>query len=302
MVGSAIVRRLRDEGATSLLTRSSRELNLTRQDEVESFFSSTKPQIVVVAAARVGGIFANDSYPADFAYDNLTIATNVIHAAYQSGVVRLLYLGSTCIYPREAPQPIREDALLTGPLEKTNEAYALAKIAGVKLCEFYRRQHGKLFYSALPTNLYGPGDNYHPDHAHVLPALIRRFHEAKVSAKEDVVIWGSGKPRREFLHVHDLADAIVHLLRLKDPPDWVNVGKGEDISIQELAQLVADLTGYRGRITNDRSRPDGTLLKRTNMSLLAELGWKAKIGLREGIAKVYESFLHVLATGTLRAK
>ena len=302
MVGSAIARRLRAGGAVKLITSDSRELDLRRQVDVEHFFAAEKPEVVILAAARVGGIVANSNYPAEFAYDNLVIASNVIHAAYRSGVARLLFLGSTCIYPREAPQPIPESALLSGPLEQTNEPYALAKIAGLKLCQYYRQQYGKVFHSAMPTNLYGPGDNYHPEHSHVLPALIRRFHEAKLAGQEEVTIWGSGRPRREFLHVDDLAEAIWHLLQLEDPPDWVNVGTGADVSIQELAQLVADEVGYGGRIANDLSRPDGTMQKRTDTSLLERLGWRPKIQLRQGIAMAYASFLDEQRAGTLRMK
>jgi GDP-L-fucose synthase len=301
MVGAAVVRHLRDRDARpSLITRSHAELDLCDQASVDRFFAEERPEVVVFAAARVGGIQANDRYPALFLYDNLAMATHAIHAAWRHGVARFLFLGSTCIYPRLAQQPIREDALLTGPLEATNEAYALAKIAGLKLCQAYRRQYGALFHSAMPTNLYGPGDNYHPEDSHVLPALIRRCHEAKETDRDQVVIWGTGRPRREFLHVDDLAAALLHLLTLPDPPDWVNVGTGQDITIQELAQLVADVVGYTGCITNDLSKPDGTPVKRTDTSQIRATGWQPRIGLREGIESTYQSFLREVASGKVR--
>ena len=296
MVGSAVVRRLESSpfatgSPVELITRTRDQLDLCNQSSVDNFFSSERPDVVVFCAAKVGGIYANNTSPAEFGYENLAMATNAIHAAYQNDVQRFLFLGSTCIYPRDATQPLTEEALLTGPLEATNEAYALAKIAGLKLCQFYRRQYGVLFHSAMPTNLYGPGDNYHPENSHVLPALIRRFHEAKITNQPEVTIWGSGTPRREFLHVDDLADAIVHLLSLNNPPDWVNVGTGQDIAIQELAQMVADVVGYKGKIVNDTSKPDGTPVKRTDMKLLHAAGWKHRIGLGAGIKSTYGHYL-----------
>ncbi len=288
MVGSAVVRRL--QSTTEIVTRSRSELDLCDQAAVEQFFADERPDVVIFCAAKVGGIHANNTYPADFIYQNLTMATNAIHSAYQNKVGRFLFLGSTCIYPREAPQPMPESCLLSSPLESTNEAYALAKIAGLKLCEYYRQQYGAMFHSAMPTNLYGPGDNYHPENSHVLPALIRRFHEAKQQSLPEVTMWGTGTPRREFLHVDDLADAIVHLLELDDPPNWVNVGTGKDISIRELAELVAQIVGYEGVITNDTTKPDGTPVKRTDTTLINNTGWQPKTGLREGIEATYESF------------
>ena len=297
MVGRAVCRRLRADTSVELVTRPRELLDLTRESEVQNFFAEETIDSVVFCAARVGGIFANNAFPVEFMADNLLMQLSVIRAAYQSGVERLLFLGSTCIYPRDAPQPIPESALLTGPLEKTNEAYALAKICGLKLCEYYRRQYGVLFHSAMPTNLYGPGDNYHPNHSHVLPALIRRFHEAKESALTETTIWGSGTPRREFLHVDDLADALVHLLQLADPPDWVNVGTGEDCTIFELATMVAETTGFEGKILTDPSKPDGTPRKLTDVSKLHATGWKHSLSLREGLASTYADFLEELAAG-----
>ncbi|MEQ1904109.1 MAG: GDP-L-fucose synthase [Pirellulaceae bacterium] len=291
MVGQAVVRALRQRGAQRLLVRERGELNLLRQTDVEAFFKTERPDAVVFAAARVGGIHANDTYPADFIYENLQMANNAIHAAYQSGTKHFLFLGSTCIYPRNAPQPMSEDCLLTGPLEPTNEAYALAKIAGLKMCQFYRRQHGVLFHSAMPTNLYGPGDNYHPENSHVLPALLRRFHEACESGARQVAIWGSGTPRREFLHVDDLAAAILHLIELPNPPDWVNVGTGLDLSIADLAVLVARTVGYEGEIVYDRTKPDGTPVKRTDISKITASGWRPRISLEEGLRATYADYL-----------
>ncbi len=296
MVGSAIVRALGDHFAAvspqaELILRSREELDLTDQSAVNDFFASTRPQTVIFAAAKVGGIHANRTYPAEFMYDNLMMAANSIHAAYLSGVERFLFLGSTCIYPRMAPQPMPESCLLSGPLEPTNEAYALAKISGLKLCEHYRSQYGVTYHSAMPTNLYGPGDNYHPENSHVLPALMRRFHEATENGDDVVRIWGTGKPRREFLHVDDLASAIVHLLQLDDPPNLVNVGTGRDISIRELAELIAEIVGFKGRIENDTSMPDGTPVKRTDISLIASTGWQPTITLEQGIRQTYQDFL-----------
>ncbi len=300
MVGSAVVRRLRSMSSYQILVRERMELDLLDQRAVAGFFSNERPDCVLFAAARVGGIHANKSYPAQFMYDNLIMAANAIHAAYQFGTRRFLFLGSTCIYPRLALQPMAEDCLLTGPLESTNEAYALAKIAGLKLCQFYRRQYGVTYHSAMPTNLYGPGDNYHPENSHVLPALIRRFHEAHLLGKDQVTIWGTGRPRREFLYVDDLADALVHLLELDDPPDWVNVGTGSDVTIAELAQLVAEVVGYRGRIVFDPNKPDGTPVKRTNIDLIQSTGWRPKTDLRTGVERTYQAFLNESLHGELR--
>jgi GDP-L-fucose synthase len=300
MVGAALVRRFAREPGTTLLLRTRRELDLTNQPAVDSFFAAEQPEVVIIAAAKVGGIHANATYPAEFLFANLAIATNTIHAAYWHGVKRLLFLGSSCIYPKLAPQPMPEECLLTGPLEPTNEAYAIAKITGLKLAQFYRRQYGVLFHSAMPTNLYGPGDNYHPQDSHVLPALIRRFHEARESGAAEVTAWGTGTPKREFLHVDDLADACAFLLRLASPPDWINVGTGSDLTIKELTETVAAVTGFKGRIAWDTTKPDGTPRKLLDVSRLAGLGWRAKIALREGIERTYASFLAEKAAGTLR--
>lgn len=301
MVGSALVRRFRSEPGVALVLRTSQELDLTRQADVEAFFVAERPDVAVIAAARVGGIHANNTYPAEFIYDNLAIATNTLHAALRHGVKRVLFLGSSCIYPKQAPQPMPEECLLTGVLEPTNEAYAVAKIAGLKLCQYFRRQYGVLFHSAMPTNLYGPGDNYHPENSHVLPALIRRFHEAARAGRQEVTAWGTGSPRREFLHVDDLADACAFLLLQADPPDWVNVGTGAEVTIRELTELVAETVGFKGRIRWDSSKPDGTPRKLLDVSRLARMGWKAKIGLQEGIKETYSNFLAEEAGGRLRA-
>lgn len=302
MVGSAIVRELQRQGIdqNKILTRSRSELDLCDQAATREFMAVEKPATVIFAAARVGGILANSTYPADFLYDNLMMAANAIHAAWKNQVSRFLYLGSTCIYPRMAEQPIREDSLLSGPLEPTNEAYALAKITGLKMCQTYRHQHGCLFHSAMPTNLYGPGDNYHPDHSHVLPALIRRFHEAVQRGDSRVVIWGTGQPRREFLHVDDLARAVVHLIGLDDPPDWVNVGTGQDISIGDLAGMIADVTGFQGEIGYDTDKPDGTPVKCSDITLIQSTGWQPRINLADGLRQAYESFLVESEQGALR--
>ena len=302
MVGSAIHRQLRAKGAPedNILTRTRAELDLTNQAAVSAFMAREKPDVVILAAAKVGGILANNTYPAEFIYENLIMEANVIHAAHLADVQRLLFLGSSCIYPKAASQPVAEDALLTGPLEPTNEPYAIAKIAGIKLCESYNRQYERDYRSVMPTNLYGPGDNFHPENSHVLPALIRRFHEAKQEGLDKVVIWGTGKPRREFLHVDDMAEASLFVLDINgethgantDPMlSHINVGTGEDISIRELAGLVAKITGFRGRITCDTSKPDGTMRKLMDVSKLHALGWQAKIGLREGITSTYRWFL-----------
>lgn len=300
MVGSALVRRFRKEPGIELLLRDREQLDLTSQSAVETFLAAEKPDVAVIAAAKVGGIHANSTFPAEFLHENLAIASSTIHGAWKAGVKRLLFLGSSCIYPRNAAQPMTEDCLLTGALEPTNEAYAVAKIAGLKLCQYYRRQHGVVFHSAMPTNLYGPGDNYHPKNSHVLPALIRRFHEARESGTREVAAWGSGSPRREFLHVDDLADACAFLLGRENPPDWINVGTGTDVTIRELTGIVAQATGYRGAITWDASMPDGTPRKLLDVSRMSALGWKARIGLVDGINATYQSFLAEKLSGVLR--
>lgn len=300
MVGGALVRRFQREAGTTLLLRSRKELDLTSQSAVDSFYATTRPDVAIIAAAKVGGIHANNTYPADFLYDNLAIAANTIHSAYRHGVRRLLFLGSSCIYPKLAPQPMSEDSLLTSSLEPTNEAYAIAKITGLKLCQYYRKQYGVQFHSGMPTNLYGPGDNYNLQNSHVLPALIRKFHEAKEANREEVVAWGTGTPKREFLHVDDLADACAFLLRLESPPDWINIGTGIDVTIKELTETVAKVTGFKGKISWDRSKPDGTPRKLMDVSKLSALGWTAKIDLREGVEKTYASFLSEKTAGVLR--
>jgi GDP-L-fucose synthase len=288
MVGSAIVRNLKEKGFTNIIGITSKELDLTRQLEVEKYFEEEKPDFVFLAAAKVGGIHANNTYPAEFIYNNLMIESNIIHSAYKNGVKKLLFLGSSCIYPKMAPQPIKEEYLLTGLLEPTNEAYAIAKISGIELCKFYRRQYGCDFISAMPTNLYGINDNFNLETSHVLPALIRKFHEAKTNGDREVVMWGSGKPRREFLYVDDLADACVFLMENYSDELHVNVGIGEDIEIGELAKLVKDIVGYEGNIVNDLDKPDGTPRKLLDVSKLRGLGWNYKVGLDEGIRKAYE--------------
>jgi GDP-L-fucose synthase len=291
MVGSAIVRNLKDKGYTNVIGKTSKELNLMRQDEVEHFFEVEKPDYVFLAAAKVGGIHANNTYPAEFVYNNLMIESNIIHSAYKSGVKKLLFLGSSCIYPKMAPQPIKEEYLLTGSLEPTNEAYAIAKIAEIELCKFYRRQYGCDFISAMPTNLYGINDNFDLETSHVMPALIRKFHEAKLNGDKEVVMWGTGKPKREFLYVDDLADACVHLMSNYSDETHVNVGTGEDIEIRELAQIIKEVVGYEGKIVNDLSKPDGTPRKLLDVSLLESTGWKYSTKLKEGITKVYSWYL-----------
>ena len=287
MVGSAIVRNLQSKGFTNIITRTRTELDLTDQQAVDAFFESEKPQQVYLAAAKVGGIHANNIYRAQFLYENLMMEANVIHAAWKHGVDKLLFLGSSCIYPKLAPQPLVEDALLTGPLEPTNEPYAIAKIAGIKLCETYRHQYGANFISAMPTNLYGPGDNYDLETSHVLPALLRKIHTAKVNGHPSVPLWGTGSPKREFLHVDDLAEACVHLMDTYSGEEWVNVGTGEDLSIKSLAELICDIVGYTGALDWDTSKPDGTPRKLMNVDRINALGWKASIELREGIERVY---------------
>ncbi|MBK1688160.1 GDP-L-fucose synthase [Rubrivivax gelatinosus] len=300
MVGSAIVRRLQALGHTDILTATHAELDLTDQARVRQFFGDHRIGHVVLAAAKVGGIHANNTYPAEFIYENLMMECNVVHAAHVAGVQRLLFLGSSCIYPRMAPQPMREDALLTGTLESTNEPYAVAKIAGIKLCESYNRQYGRDYRSVMPTNLYGPGDNYHPENSHVIPALLRRFHEAVRSGQQEVVIWGSGTPMREFLHVDDMAAASVFVMGLDDATyrahtepmlSHINVGTGVDCTIRELAETVARVTGFQGRLTFDASKPDGTPRKLMDVSRLAALGWRAGIGLEDGLRDAYAWFL-----------
>ena len=291
MVGSAIVRALKESGASNIVTRTSKELDLRNRTEVDQFFEQEKPEVVYLAAAKVGGIHANATYPADFLVDNILITTNVIDASHKHGVEKLLFLGSSCIYPRLASQPISEEALLTGPLEPTNEAYALAKIAGLKMCDSFRKQHGCNFISAMPTNLYGPGDNYHPENSHVLPALMRRFHEAVRDGKKEVVCWGSGSPKREFLHVDDLAKGLLHLMDHHNSEGWINIGTGEDLTIKELALTIADVVGYQGDVIWDTSKPDGTPRKLLNVDRINEMGWKASITLRQGIESVYADYL-----------
>ena len=291
MVGGAIKRALEESGYTNLLTRTSSELDLRNQKAVLDFFAAEKPDYVFLAAAKVGGIVANNTYRAEFLYDNLMIESNIIHAAYLQGVKKLMFLGSSCIYPKMAPQPLREDYLLTGPLEPTNEPYAIAKIAGIKLCEAYRDQYGCNFISVMPTNLYGYGDNYHPENSHVLPALIRRFHEAKVENLAEVVVWGTGTPRREFLFADDLADACLFLMEQYHERELVNIGTGEDISIGELAGLVSQIVGYKGSISFDTSKPDGTPRKLMDVRKLHSLGWKHSTRLEEGIRAAYQDFV-----------
>ncbi len=287
MVGSAIARRLRNLGYQNILTRTRQELDLVNQAAVDAFFEAEKPDQVYLAAAKVGGIHANNTYRAQFLYDNLMIESNTIHAAWKHGVDKLLFLGSSCIYPKLAAQPLVEDSLLTGPLEPTNEPYAIAKIAGIKLCETYRDQYGANFISAMPTNLYGPGDNYDLENSHVLPALLRKIHTAKITGAPSVPLWGTGSPKREFLHVDDLAEGCVHLMDSYNGSQWVNVGTGVDLSIKELAQMICQIVGYDGALDWDTSKPDGTPRKLMDVSRINALGWKASIGLREGIERVY---------------
>jgi GDP-L-fucose synthase len=296
LVGSAIVRRLQAEGANNLVVRTRKELDLLDQSAVEGFFASEKPEYVFLAAAKVGGILANDTYPAEFLHDNLVLQTNVIHSAWRHGVRKLCFLGSSCIYPKLAPQPMTEDALLTGPLEPTNEWYAIAKIAGIKMCQAYRRQYGFDAISLMPTNLYGPGDNYDLQSSHVLPALIRKFHEAKQRGDAEVVIWGTGTPRREFLHVDDLADAAVFLMNSYSSENIINVGTGQDQTILELAQRVAQAVGYSGTIVTDVSKPDGTPRKLLDVSRLSALGWNSRIELKAGIERTYHDFCNTLSS------
>lgn len=300
MVGSALARHAKAIGGIDVLTTNRAQVDLTDQRAVFDYLAEEKPDTVIIAAAKVGGIHANATYPADFIYENLAIASNLVEGSRRAGVTRVLFLGSSCIYPKLAPQPMPEDCLLASPLELTNEAYAIAKIAGLKLCQHYRAQHGLLYHSAMPTNLYGPGDNYHAENSHVIPALIRRFHEAKTSGAASVTIWGTGTPRREFLHVDDLAAACFHLLSLENPPDWVNVGVGTDVSILELARLVAGTIGFKGEILTDPSRPDGTPRKWMDVSRLKATGWTPRIEFKDGLAGAYQDFLGSVASGAAR--
>lgn len=300
MVGAALVRRFSQMEGVELLTRSRAELDLTNQRAVADFYAAERPDAAIIAAGKVGGIQVNNTLPADFLQQNLAIAQHCIDSAWRTGVKRLLYLGSSCIYPKLAPQPMPEECLLTGLLEPTNEGYAIAKIAGIKMAQMYRRQHGVLFYSAMPTNLYGPGDQYHPQHSHVMPALIRRFHEAKVVGLSQVTAWGTGTPLREFMHVDDLADACALLMEQTDPPDWINIGSGQEVSIRALTELVAEVVGYSGEIVWDSTKPDGTPRKLMDSSKLAALGWKPKYDLRSGIRHAYECFLHEVSAHELR--
>jgi len=292
MVGSAIVRELQNKGYHNIVTKTSKELDLRSQDAVRSFYETEKPQYVFVAAAKVGGIHANNIYRAEFLYDNLMIQNNLIHFAYESGVKKLLFLGSSCIYPKLAEQPLKEDYLLSGYLESTNEPYAIAKITGIKMCEAYRDQYGCNFISAMPTNLYGPNDYYHPENSHVLPALIRKFHEAKVSSKEEVEVWGDGTPMREFLYADDLANALVYLMENYNEKQFVNVGYGSDVTIKELAETVAKVVGFDGGMKYDSSKPNGTPRKLMDSSRLFSAGWKPKTNLEEGIRLAYQDFLN----------
>lgn len=291
MVGSAIARQLVSSGYTNLITRTHSALDLTNQSAVTQFLAHEKPEFIFLAAAKVGGVLANNTYRAEFIYQNLMMEANIVHAAWQAGVQRLLFLGSSCIYPRDCPQPIKEEYLLTGPLEQTNEPYAIAKIAGIKLCENYNQQYGSLYVSAMPTNLYGPNDNYDLNNSHVLPALIRKAHEAKASGDTELVVWGTGQPKREFLYVDDMADACVFLMEQGITEGMFNVGTGEDVTIRELAETVMSVVGFNGEIVFDTSKPDGTPRKLLNVERMRNLGWQAKTSLRDGIAKAYSDFL-----------
>ncbi len=291
MVGSGIVRKLRQEGHTNIIEIDKEECNLLCQADVDALFSIQKPDYVFLAAARVGGIVANSTFPAQFAYENLMIQCNVIHSAYVHDVAKLLFLGSTCIYPKHAPQPLKEESLLTSSLEPTNEAYALAKICGLKMCEYYHRQYDSLFIAAMPTNLYGYGDNFHPTNSHVIPGLMRRFHEAKANGDESVMCWGSGSPKREFLFIEDLADGLVFLMNHFDGPGFVNIGTGKEVTIKELAEMIADVVDFEGKIEWDTSKPDGTPRKVTDMSKMHQMGWKHKTPLHDGLKLMYDWFL-----------
>lgn len=295
MVGSAILRKLTKEGFTNIITRSSKELDLRNEQAVRQFFQEEKPEYVFLAAAKVGGIIANNTYRAEFLYDNLQIQNNVIHNSYLNGVKKLMFLGSSCIYPKMAPQPLKEEYLLTGLLEETNEPYAIAKIAGIKMCDAYRSQYGCNYISVMPTNLYGYNDNYHPENSHVLPALIRRFHEAKVNKSPEVIIWGSGTPMREFLFADDLADACYYLMQNYDEANLINIGTGKDITIKDLAYLIKSIVGYEGEIKFDTSKPDGTPRKLMDVSKLHNRGWQHKVELEEGIRLAYQDFINKYA-------
>jgi GDP-L-fucose synthase len=302
MVGSAIVRELNKQGLSNIVTRSHAELDLTNQAAVDAFFAAEKPDFVFLAAAKVGGIHANNIYRGDFIYQNLMIQNNVIHAAYQHGVNRLMFLGSSCIYPKDCPQPIKEEYLLTGPLEQTNQPYALAKIAGIEMCWSYNRQYGTKYLAVMPTNLYGPGDNYHPENSHVIPALIRKAHEAKESGAKEMMVWGSGTPRREFLYCEDMAEACVYLLNLPDVeykkqlndqhPPLINIGTGEDMTIRELASTICDVVGFKGELVFDATKPDGTMRKLQDVSRLNNMGWKDKMKFSQGLAIAYQEFIN----------
>jgi len=309
LVGSAIIRHLSKRGVNNVITRTHKDLDLTNQLQVQKFFAGEKPSYVVLAAAKVGGIHANNTYPAEFIYENLMIEANVIHAAYENNVERLLFLGSSCIYPEAVEQPMKEEALLTGVLESTNEPYALAKIAGIKLCESYNRQYGTDFRSVMPTNLYGEGDNFHPENSHVIPALIRRMHEAKIKGDDTVVVWGSGNPKREFLHVDDMASACIHILELnkktylantKPMLSHINVGSGKDCSIRELSETIKSIVGYEGNIVFDSSKLDGTKRKLLDVSRLKKLGWESSISLKEGLRNTYDWYTKKSIHNTLR--
>lgn len=289
MVGSAIVRKLEKEGFRHIVVRTSAELDLRNQEAVKNFFEKEKPEYVFLAAAKVGGIYANDTYPADFIYDNLCIQNNIIHQSYRNQVKKMLFLGSSCIYPKNAPQPIKEEYLLSGYLEPTNDAYAIAKIAGIKMCQSYHRQYGCNFISAMPTNLYGEGDNYDLKNSHVLPALLRKFHEAREHRQPSVSIWGSGNPRREFLHADDVADACLFLMEHYDSPEIINIGTGKDISIREMAEMIKEITGYEGELLFDASMPDGTYRKLLDVSKINALGWKPSIHFKEGVTRTYRN-------------
>lgn len=296
LVGSAILRRLQAEGFNNIITKTHSELDLMVQKDVDEFFKDERPEYVFLAAAKVGGILANSTYPAEFIYNNLMIQSNVIHCAYKYKVKKLLFLGSSCIYPRECPQPMKEEYLLTGPLEKTNEPYAIAKIAGIKMCQSYNRQYGTRFISVMPTNLYGPGDNFDLETSHVIPALIRKFHEAKERGEKEVTIWGTGKPRREFLHVDDLADACVYLMNNYESGEIINIGVGKDISIRELAELIRDIVGFKGDLAFDTTKPDGTPRKLLDVSKLREMGWEPGISLKDGIRMIYNWYRENMGT------
>jgi GDP-L-fucose synthase len=301
LVGASLLRALKARGVKDILTRTRAELDLTDGPSTKAYLEAQRPDIVIVAAARVGGIGANSTYPAEFIYQNLSIAMNLVHGSWQTGIQRLLFLGSSCIYPREAPQPMTEDCLLSSALEPTNEPYAIAKIAGLKLCQYYRKQYGVLYHSLMPTNLYGPGDNYHPYNAHVIPALIRRFDEAREANLPEVIMWGTGKPRREFLYVDDLAEATLCVLENANPPDVINVGSGVDQSLLEVAHMIKETVGYKGKIVFDASKPDGTPRKLLDISRIRAIGWKPTTELRNGLAQSYACYIEGKRTGTLRA-